>query len=148
MPRNVAASKIGNGVISLLWQIPCHCIADHDKFLSLSNKTVVAIFPNVCLWTLWRRSYVQNWELLTLKNCYSIEQPSYARTAYVAASYGPRFFSIVRFIKIWATCENFFGQIVYRPPWQKISLTPMDKQNMHNFHERRQGGQLGLRAVD
>ena len=45
MPRNIAPSKIGNGVISLLWQIPCHCIPDHDKFSSLSNKTVVAIFP-------------------------------------------------------------------------------------------------------
>ena len=26
---------------------------------------MVAIFPNVCL---WRRSYSQNWEVLTLKN--------------------------------------------------------------------------------
>ena len=33
--------------------------------------------------------------LLTLKNCYSIEPPSYASTAYVVASYGPRFFSAV-----------------------------------------------------
>ena len=124
MPRNIAASKIDNGVISLLWQILCHCIPDHDKFSSLSNKTVVAIFPNVCL---WRRSYTQNWEILTLKNCYGIEQPSYASTAYVAALCGPRFFSTVRFVKIWATCENFFGQMVYRPPWQKISRTPMYK---------------------
>ena len=45
--------------------------------------------------------------------------------AYVAALYGPRFFSTVRFVKIWATFENFFGQMVYRPPWQKISRTPM-----------------------
>ena len=51
-----------------------------------------AIFPNVCL---WRRSYFQNWEVLTLKNCYSIEPPSYASAAYVVASYGPRFFSTV-----------------------------------------------------
>ena len=122
MPRNIAPSKIGNGVISLLWQIPCHCIPDHDKFSCLPNKTVVAIFPNVCL---WRRSYAQNWEVLTLKNCYSIEPPSYASTAYVAASYGPRFFSTLSFVKIWATCENFFGQMVYRPLWQNISRTPM-----------------------
>ena len=53
-----------NGVISLLWQLRCHCIPDHDKFSSLPNKTVVAIFPNVCLW--WR-SCAQNWEVLTLK---------------------------------------------------------------------------------
>ena len=53
---------------------------------------MVAIFPNVCL---WRRSYSQNWEVLTLKNCHSIEPPSYASTAYVIASYGPRFVSTV-----------------------------------------------------
>ena len=64
----------------------------YDKFSSISNKTMVAIIPNVCL---WRRSYAQNWEVLTLKNCYSIEPPSYASTAYVVASYGPRFFSTV-----------------------------------------------------
>ena len=51
--RNNAASIIGNGVISLLWQLRCHCNPDHDKFSSLPNTTVVAIFPNVC-W--WRRS--------------------------------------------------------------------------------------------
>ena len=39
--------------------------------------------------------YAQNWDVLTLKNCYSIEPPSYASTAYVVASYGPRFFSTV-----------------------------------------------------
>ena len=91
----------------------------HDKFSSLSNKTVVAIFLNVCL---WQRSYVQNWEVSTLKNCYSYRGTF--STAYVVAPYGPRFLSTVRFVKIWATCENF-GQMVYRPPWQKISRTPM-----------------------
>ena len=73
----------------------------------------MAIFPNVCL---WRRSYAQNWEVLTLKNCYGIEPPSYVSTAYVVASYGPRILSTVRFVKIWATCENFVWQMVYRPP--------------------------------
>ena len=53
VPRNTAASKIGNGVISLLWQLQCHCNPDHNKFSPLSNTTVVAIFPNRCL---WRRS--------------------------------------------------------------------------------------------
>ena len=48
------------------------------------------ISPHVCL---WRCSYAQNWEVLTLKN--SIESPSYASTAYVVALYGPRFFSTV-----------------------------------------------------
>ena len=37
--------------------------------------------------------YAQTWQVLTLKNC--IEALSYARTAYVVASYGPRFFSTV-----------------------------------------------------
>ena len=116
MPRNITASNIGNGVISLLWQLRCHCIPDHDKFSSLSNKTVVAIFPNVCL---WRRSYAQNWEVLTLKNCYSIAPPSYASAASVVASYGPRFFSTVRFGKIRATCENFLGKWFTAPPLAK-----------------------------
>ena len=37
--------------------------------------------------------YAQTWQVLTLKNC--IEPLSYASTAYVVASYGPRFFSTV-----------------------------------------------------
>ena len=113
MPRNIAASKICNGVISLLWQLQCHCIPDHDKFSSLSNKTVVAVFPNVCL---WRRSYSQNWEVLSVKNCYSVEPPSYVTTAYVVASYGPLFLSTVRFFKIWAICEKFLGKSFTAPP--------------------------------
>ena len=50
VPRYTAASKIGNSVISLLWQLRCRCNPDHNKFSSLSNTTVVAIFPNLCLW--------------------------------------------------------------------------------------------------
>ena len=57
VPRNTAASKIGNGVISLLWQLRCHCNPHHNKFSSLSNTTVVLIFPNFCL---WRRSLRSN----------------------------------------------------------------------------------------
>ena len=71
VPRNTAASKIGNNLISLLWQLRCHCNLDHNKFSSLSDTTVVAIFPNLCL---WRRSLCSNLgEVLTLKNC--IEPP-------------------------------------------------------------------------
>ena len=40
----------------------------------------------------------------------SIEPPSYASTAYVVASYGRCFFSTVRFVTIWKTCENFLGK--------------------------------------
>ena len=53
VPRNTSVSKIGNSVISLLWQLQCHCNPDHNKFSPLSNTTVVAIFPNL---RLWRRS--------------------------------------------------------------------------------------------
>ena len=55
--RNTAASKIGNGVISLLWQLRCHCNPDHNKVSSLSNTTVVLILPNLCF---WRRSLRSN----------------------------------------------------------------------------------------
>ena len=57
VPWNTAASKIGNGVILLLWQLQCHCIPDHNKVSSLSNTTVVLISPNLCL---WRRSLHSN----------------------------------------------------------------------------------------
>ena len=58
VPRNTAAIKIGNSVISLLWQLRCHCSLNHNKFSSaLSDTTVVAIFPNLCL---WRRSLYSN----------------------------------------------------------------------------------------
>ena len=45
VPRNTAANKIGNGVISVLWQTRRHCNPDQNKFLFLSNTAVVAIFP-------------------------------------------------------------------------------------------------------
>ena len=57
VPRNTAASEIGNSVISLLWQLRCRCNLDHKKFSSLSNTNKVAIFPNLCL---WRRSLCSN----------------------------------------------------------------------------------------
>ena len=50
VPRNTAASKISNGVISLLWQLLCHCNPDHNKVSSLFDTTVVLISPNRCLW--------------------------------------------------------------------------------------------------
>ena len=52
VPRNTSVSKIGNSFISLLWQLRCHCNPDNNKFSSLSNTTVVAIFPKLYLW--WR----------------------------------------------------------------------------------------------
>ena len=52
VPRYTAAGKIGNSVISLLWQLWCRCNPDHNKFSSSSNTTVVEIFPKLCLWRL------------------------------------------------------------------------------------------------
>ena len=67
VPRYTAASKIGNSVISLLWQLRCHCNPDHKRFSSLSNTTVGAIFPKLCL---WRRSLCSNLEGIGLEKLY------------------------------------------------------------------------------
>ena len=48
VPRYTAASKIGNSVILLLWQLRCHCNPDHNNFhLYLLNTAVVVIFLNI-----------------------------------------------------------------------------------------------------
>ena len=78
------------------------------------NTTVVAIFPNVCL---WRRSLCSDL-VLTLKNC--IEPPSYARTAYVVTIWPTFLFD--SFVKIWATCEMFLGKWFTAPPGQKFPV--------------------------
>ena len=57
VPRYSAASEIGNSAISLLWQLWSRCNPRHDNFSSLSNTTVVVIFPKLCL---WRRSLSSN----------------------------------------------------------------------------------------
>ena len=93
----------------MLWQLRCHCKPDqYDKF----SSTVVAIFPNVCL---WRRSLCSNLAF-TLKNC--IEPPSYASTAYVVAIWPSFLFD--SFVKIWDTCENFLGKWFSAPPGKKF----------------------------
>ena len=78
------------------------------------NTTVVAIFPNFCL---WRRSLCSD-SVLTLKNC--IEPPSYARTAYVVAIWPSFLFD--SFVKIWATCEIFLGKWFTAPPGKKFPV--------------------------
>ena len=67
VPRYTAKSKIGNSVISLLWQLWCRCNPDHNKFSSLSNTTVVVIFPKLCL---WRRSLSSNLGGIDLEKLY------------------------------------------------------------------------------
>ena len=79
------------------------------------NTTVVAIFPNACL---WRLSLYSNLVLTLKTNC--IKPPSYASTVYVVII-RPSFLSD-SFVKIWATCEIFFGQLVYRPPGKKFPV--------------------------
>ena len=72
------------------------------------NTTVVAIFPNVCL---WQGSLCLNL-LLTLKNC--TEPPSYDSTAYVVSIWP--LFLFDPFTKNLGKLREFFGQMVYRPP--------------------------------
>ena len=67
VPRYTAASKIGTSVISLLWQLRCRCNPDGNKFSSLSNTTVVVIFPNLCL---CRRSLCSNLGGIELEKLY------------------------------------------------------------------------------
>ena len=57
VPRYTAANKIGNSVISLLWQLRCRYNLDHNKLSSLFNTTVVAILTNLCF---GRRSVCSN----------------------------------------------------------------------------------------
>ena len=87
------------------------------KFSAISNKTMVAIFPNVCL---WRRSHAQNWEVLTLKNCH-LHMPARPTLLHHMA-----LVSFLLFRKNLGNLRELFGQIVYRPPWQKIARRPMN----------------------
>ena len=77
--------------------------------------------------------YAQNWEVLTLKNCYSIEPPSYASTAYVVGSFG--LVSFLLFRKHLGNLREFFGHMVYPPPpRQKIARTP---ESLNGVNHRR-----------
>ena len=84
VPIYTAVSKIGNSVISLLWQLRCHCNPDHNKLSSLSNTTVVAIFPNICL---RRRSLCSNLGGIDPKKLYRATEMIFCR-AHVVNSNG------------------------------------------------------------
>ena len=75
--------------------------------------------------------YAQTWQVLTLKNC--IEPFSYARTAYVVAS---ALFSVRLFCKTLGNLKKLFGQMVHRPPRQKIARTPMIDRVRLNTSQR------------
>ena len=80
---------------------------------------MVAIFPNVCL---WRRSYSQNWEVLTLKNIASSHLHMPVRPTLL---HRMALFSFLLFRKNLGNLRECFGQMVYRLPWQKIARTPI-----------------------
>ena len=79
------------------------------------NKTVVANFPNACL---WRHSLYSNLVLTLKTNC--IKPSSYASTVYVVVI-RPSFLSD-SFVKIWATCKIFWGKWFTVPPGKKIPI--------------------------
>ena len=79
------------------------------------NTTVVAIFPNACL---WRLSLYSNLVLTLKTNC--IKPPSYVSTAYVVVI-RPSFLSH-SFVKIWATCKIFLGNWFTAPPGKKFPV--------------------------
>ena len=72
---------------------------------------MVAIFANVCL---CRRSLWSNLAGTDLEKLYRVEPLSYAITAYVVASYGPRFFSTV--LKKSGQLARFLGANGLPPP--------------------------------
>ena len=72
---------------------------------------MVAIFPNVCL---WRRSYSQNWEVLTLKNIAS---------SHLHMPVGPTLLHRMALVSFLLFRKNL-GNL------QKIARTPM--QNIKN----------------
>ena len=119
MPRNIAASKIGNGVISLLWQLRCHCIPDHDKFSSLSNKIFqMFVYGNAVTLRIGR---YWPWKTVSISN--HLHMPVRPMPCCIV---WPSFLFDCTFLKNLGNFWEFFAQMVYRPHWQKISRTPMN----------------------
>ena len=78
---------------------------------------MVAVFPNVCL---WRRSYSQNWEVLTLKNIASSHLHMPVRPTLLHRMALVSFFL---FRKSLGNLREFFGQMVYTvPPGKKLPV--------------------------
>ena len=105
--RNIAASIIGNGFISLLWHLRCHCSPDHNKFSSLSNTTVVAVFQ---IFVYGDVVYAQTWQVLTLKNCIEPFMPVRPMLLHRPS------FLFDSFVKIWATWKNVWANGLPPPP--------------------------------
>ena len=111
--RNVAASIIGNGVIWLLWQLRCYCNPDHNKFSSLSNTTVVAIFPHVSLWcrSLCSKKFHRYWPWNTVSSHFHM-------LVRLMLLHRMALFSVRLFCKKMgnATGKNFLGKWFTPPP--------------------------------
>ena len=145
---------MGNGVISLLWQLQCNCNPDHDKFSSFSKGAFLWDDPEQDQWSkitrimvdemsrwilvqsgfnccgnfskclgLWRRSLCSMifWSYWSWKTVSSqVHMPVRPRLLHRMDLVSFRIFR-----KNLGNLREFFGQMVYRPPWQKIARTPM-----------------------
>ena len=124
MPRIIAEVK------QVMASFRCYDNSDVIATLIMTNfhlnTTVMAIFPNACL---WRRSLYSNLVLTLKTNC--IKPPSYVSTAYVVVI-RPSFLSD-SFVKIWATCEIFLGKWFTAPPGKKFPVRLCIYQRRHRI---------------
>ena len=145
---------MGNGVISLLWQLQCNCNPDHDKFSSFSKGAFLWNGPDQDQWSKITRIMVDEmsrWILVqsgfncggNFSKCLGLWRRSLCSMILGAIDpeklYRVKFILPVRprllhrmdlasfriFRKNLGNLREFFGQMVYRPPWQKIARTPM-----------------------
>ena len=96
-------------------------LTNHDKFSSLSNKTVVTIFQmfvygDVVMLRIGRFS---PWKTVTVSTHLHIPVRPILLHSMALVSF--RLYVRENLGNLW----EFFGQMVYRPPWQKISRTVM-----------------------
>ena len=150
MPRNIAVSKMGNGVISLLWQLQCYCNPDHDKFSSFFKGAFLWDDSDQDQWSKITRIMVDEmsrWILVqsgfncggNFSKCLGLWRRSLC--SMILGAIDPEKLYRVKFIcrllhrmglvsfrifrKNLGNLREFFGQMFYRPPWQKIARTPM-----------------------
>ena len=105
----------------------CYDSSDVIAILIMTNFPLYLIqlwwqfFPNACL---WRRSLCSNLAGIDSEKLY--------RATFIC-QYG--LFCCMALVSFRLFCKNlgnlqqFFGQMDYRPPWQKIARTPMSKLN-------------------
>ena len=86
---------------------PIRCNPDHNKFSSLSNTTVVAIFPKLCL---WRRSLCSNLGGIGLEKLYR-------------ATLSPEIpkISVRSNLNIW---DHLWRRSTLRQAWSFLSIVP------------------------